>query len=637
MNRLSFWSSLPFAVLIVFTAPLLIVLSSLFGDYSENWSHLYEFVLFNYISNSLILVAGVGVLVFFLGTITAWTVTNFKFPGRNTFEWALILPLAIPPYILAYTFTGLFDPYGDANNLIREILGLDQDVIIFPSVRNIYGAITVFGFTLYPYVYLVSRSAFINQSKSMIEASRMLGLNQIQVFYKLALPIIRPAAVGGMMLVIMETLSDFGAVDHFAIETFTTGIFRTWYGLYDLQTAMQLASLLLITVGVFYILEKNSRGNGIYTSSNSTFSPNKEEVLSGFRAFFAFSICLLPIFIGFILPILELSLWAFEVNIAFFNEKFFKNSINTFTLSIGTGLICAGLALVINFSLRFKPSKLIKRLSSLLSIGYAVPGLILAVGMVQLMVGLDNLIFSNLDIVLTGSIFGLLVAYIIKTYALANSSIESGYERISNSIDDSSRILGSTSWVMLFNIHTPLMKTALLTSVLLVMSDVVKELPATLILRPFNFETLAVSTYIYASEERMLQAATPAIAIVLVGLIPIIFLSKMIRSSRPATEKMSNLILEIENLSHSYDETNQIIQNINLEIEKSDRVAILGPSGCGKSTLLRLIAGLEKPNLGQIIIDGTVVSTEKFIVPPEKRKNRVSCAGKSLIPASICL
>ena len=219
---------------------------------------------------------------------------------------------------------------------------------------------------------------------------------------------------------------------------------------------------------------------------------------------------------------------------AFFNDKFFQTSINSFTLSIVTGLICAGLALLINFSIRFKPSGVIKRLSSLLSIGYAVPGLILAVGMVQLLVGLDSLVFSNLDIVLTGSIFGLLVAYIIKTYALANSSIESGYERISNSIDDSSRILGSSGWNMLISVHTPLMKTALLTSVLLVMSDVVKELPATLILRPFNFETLAVSTYIYASEERMLQAAAPAIAIVLVGLIPIIFLSKMIRSSRPA-------------------------------------------------------------------------------------------------------
>ena len=509
------------------------MISSLLGEYSENWSHLYEYVLFDYISNSLILVVGVGVVVFLLGTITAWTVTNYNFFGRNIFEWALILPLAIPPYILAYTFTGLFDPYGDANIFIREILGLDDSVIIFPGVRNLYGAIIVFGFTLYPYVYLVSRSAFINQSKSMIEASRLLGLNQIQVFYKLALPIIRPAAIGGMMLVVMETLSDFGAVDHFAIETFTTGIFRTWYGLYDIQTAMQLASLLLITVGIFYIVEKNSRGKGIYTSSNSTFSPNSEIALTGFKAFLAFLICFLPIFIGFILPILELSLWAYEVNMAFFNDKFFQNSINSFTLSIVTGLICAGLALLINFSIRFKPSGVIKRLSSLLSIGYAVPGLILAVGMVQLLVGLDSLVFSDLDIVLTGSIFGLLVAYIIKTYALANSSIESGYERISNSIDDSSRILGSSSWNMLISIHTPLMKTALLTSVLLVMSDVVKELPATLILRPFNFETLAVSTYIYASEERMLQAAAPAIAIVLVGLIPIIFLSKMIRSSRP--------------------------------------------------------------------------------------------------------
>ena len=510
------------------------MISSLLGGYSENWSHLYEYVLFDYISNSLILVVGVGIVVFFLGTITAWTVTNYNFFGRNIFEWTLILPLAIPPYILAYTFTGLFDPYGDANIFIREILGLDESVIVFPGVRNIYGAIIVFGFTLYPYVYLVSRSAFINQSKSMIEASRLLGLNQIQVFYKLALPIIRPAAIGGMMLVVMETLSDFGAVDHFAIETFTTGIFRTWYGLYDIQTAMQLASLLLITVGIFYIVEKNSRGKGIYTSSNSTFSPNSEVVLSGFKAYLAFLICFLPIFIGFILPIIELSLWAYEVNMAFFNDKFFQNSINSFTLSIVTGLICAALALLINFSIRFKPSGLIKRLSSLLSIGYAVPGLILAVGMVQLLVGLDSLVFSNLDIVLTGSIFGLLLAYIIKTYALANSSIESGYERISNSIDDSSRILGSSGWNMLINIHTPLMKTALLTSVLLVMSEVVKELPATLILRPFNFETLAVSTYIYASEERMLQAAAPAIAIVLVGLIPIIFLSKMIRSSRPA-------------------------------------------------------------------------------------------------------
>ena len=533
MNRFSIWRLLPFAVLIIFTAPLLIVLSTLFGSYSENWFHLYEFVLADYIISSLILVIGVSILVLFLGTVTAWTVTTYNFKGKKVFEWALILPLAIPPYILAYTFTGLFDPFGDANNFIRSVFNLKDSTIIFPNVRNIYGAIVVFAFTLYPYVYLVSRSAFINQSKSMQEAARLLGLNQLEVFYKLALPLIRPAAIGGMMLVIMETLSDFGAVDHFAIQTFTTGIFRTWYGLYDLQTAMQLASLLLLTVGIFYFIERSSRGDGIYTSNNSTFSPNEEVNLTGLKALTAFLVCFIPIFIGFLLPIVELSLWAYEVNLGFFNNKFLENSINTLSLSFLTGLICGALALLINFSIRYKPSILVGRFSALLSIGYAVPGLILAVGMVQLLVYLDNLAFSGFDIVLTGSLLGLVLAYVIKTYALANSSIESGYERISYSLDDSSKLLGSTSWNMLGNIHIPLLKTSILTSVLLVMSDVVKELPATLILRPFNFETLAVSTYIYASEERMIQAAAPAIAIVLIGLIPIVLLSKMIRSSRP--------------------------------------------------------------------------------------------------------
>ena len=533
MNRLSFWRILPFAVLIIFTAPILIVLSSLLGSYSENWFHLYEFVLLDYVSSSLFLIGGVSLLVLLIGTITAWTVTTYNFVGKRIFEWALILPLSIPPYILAYTFTGLFDPFGDLNNLFRALFNLEDTTIVFPNVRNIYGGIIVFAFTLYPYVYLVSRSAFINQSKSMKEAARMLGLNQVQVFYQLALPLIRPAAIGGMMLVVMETLSDFGAVDHFAIQTFTTGIFRTWYGLYDLQTAMQLASLLLLTIGVFYIIERNSRGKEIYTSANSTFSPSQEEDLTGLKSLIAFLICFIPIFVGFILPITELLIWAYEVNLDFFDKKFLRISFNTFSLAIASGFICAVLALIINFSIRYKPSDLIKKLSGLLSLGYAVPGLILAIGIVQLLIYLDNHILSNLDIVITGSIFGLVLSYLIKTYALANSSIEAGYERVSRSIDDSARMLGSVSWGMLINVHLPLMKTAFLTSVLLVMSDVVKELPATLILRPFNFETLAVSTYIYASEERMLQAASPAIAIVLVGLIPIFFLSKMIRSSQP--------------------------------------------------------------------------------------------------------
>ncbi|MED5349210.1 MAG: iron ABC transporter permease [Pseudomonadota bacterium] len=533
MNRLSYWSSLPLAVLTVFTAPILIVILSLFGGFSENWFHIFDYLIFDYVKSSLILVLGVASIVLAVGTVTAWIVTTYNFPGKRFFEWALILPLAIPPYILAYTFTGLFDPFGDANNLARSLLGMDNNFVLFPNVRNIYGAIIVFGFTLYPYVYLVSRSAFINLSRSMQESARLLGLSQFQVFYKLSLPLTRPAVIGGLMLVVMETLSDFGAVDHFAIQTFTTGIFRTWYGLYDLQTAMQLASLLLLVIVIFYILERSNRGNELYSSSNSTFSPNIEQNLYGINALLAFSLCFIPIFIGFLLPIIELSIWAYEVNLKFFDANFINTFTNTIGLSLVTGLVCAALALLINFSVRYKPLFVINRLSSLLSVGYAVPGLILAVGIVQLFVYLDNSVFSSLDVVLTGSLFGLILAYVIKTYALANSSIESGYERISNSLDDSSKILGTVGWSLLRNIHMPLLKTSILTSILLVMSDVIKELPATLILRPFNFETLAVSAYVYASEERMIQAAAPAIAIVMTGLIPIFFLSKMIRSSRP--------------------------------------------------------------------------------------------------------
>ncbi|MFQ3334625.1 MAG: iron(III) transport system permease protein, partial [Woeseiaceae bacterium] len=228
----SFWAVLPFLILFLFLLPVLIVLFSLFSGYSENWAHLYNYVLVDYISNTLYLIIGVSLTSLLIGTISAWIVTNYDFFGKRFLEWALILPLATPPYILAYTFTGFFDAYGTANNIIREIFSLDQSFILFPNIRNIYGAIAVFSFTLYPYIYLVSRAAFLNQSRSILEAGRMLGLNQYEIFYKLSLPIIRPAVIGGLMLVIMETISDFGAVDHFAIQTFTTGVFRTWHGMY---------------------------------------------------------------------------------------------------------------------------------------------------------------------------------------------------------------------------------------------------------------------------------------------------------------------------------------------------------------------------------------------------------------------
>jgi iron(III) transport system permease protein len=533
----NFWKLIPIFFLLVFILPLFFVLSSLFGEFNDNWSHLIEYVLPKYVSNSLILIFGVAILSLILGVGTAWFLTNFDFLGKSWLEWAIILPLAIPPYILAYTFTGLFDSYGSANEMIRYLFNLESDFIFFPNVRNIYGAIVVFSFTLYPYVYLTTRMAFLNQSRSLMEAGKLLGNSNRLLFFRLAVPLVRPAIIAGLALVIMETLSDFGAVDHFAIQTFTTGIFRTWYGMYDLSTAMQLSSFLFIFVAIFIFLERFERRRMSYSYANSTFKKTDSSSLEGFKNFFAFLFCFLPLFIGFILPIIELLNWA----VFFPSENFLSNNLiatllNTIFLGVTAGIICSIFALVINFLKRFHEGWLLGFSSQLLTLGYALPGIILAIGIINFFSFLDkNFLNLFFEVTLLGSLIGLMLAYVIKAYALANNTIESGFQRINFSIDDVSLSLKKSKFDIFFKIHMPLMKTSILTSLLLVTSEVIKELPATLILRPFNFDTLAVTTYIYASEERMYEAASPAIMIVLIGLIPIMFLSKIIRDSRPGS------------------------------------------------------------------------------------------------------
>ena len=525
---------LPIFLFFIFIAPIILVLSSLFYGYSDNWFHLYNYVLSEYIINSIFLILGVSFFVVLIGVLSSWLVTNYDFFGKSFFEWALILPLAVPPYILAYTFTEIFDTYGSANTLLSNIFLFDEKKVFFPSVRNIYGAIAVFSFTLYPYVYLVSRMAFVNQSISIIEAGRILGLSRVGAFFKLSIPLIRPAIFAGLALVIMETLSDFGAVEHFAIATFTTGIFRTWYGMYDLNTAMQLASLLLIFVTIFLVFERLSRKKAAFVSSNSLYKKHKVMKLKGSYSFFAMLFCLIPVFVGFILPIIELINWTINYKLDFFNRDFLKSAFNSLLLALIAAFLCTMIAFLINFTARYQGNKLLSFLSSTLMLGYAVPGLILAIGITQLLTIIDNSFYLfRIDIILTGSLIGLIIAYIIKSYALSNSTIESGFQRISNSFDDVSKTLNISGIKLMYKIHLPLLRTGLLTSILLVGSEVIKELPATLILRPFNFETLAVSAYNYASEERMYEAAAPSIAIVIVGLLPIIILSRMIKNSRP--------------------------------------------------------------------------------------------------------
>ena len=321
--------------------------------------------------NSAVLVFGVSIMTLIIGAGSAWLVSNFDFLGKRFFEWALILPLSIPPYILAYTFTGLFDSYGTLNNLIRNIFELEQSYIFFPSIRNIWGAILVFSFTLYPYIYLVTRSAFLNQSRSTLEAGRILGLSRFEISFKLAMPMIRPAIIGGLMLVIMETLSDFGAVEHFSIPTFTTGIFRTWYGMGDLLTAMQLSSFLLILIAIFLFIENKSRRNADFVSDSSTHRPIQIERLNSKYSVLAFVFCSIPLLVGFILPTSELLVWAIYYNPSFFDDRFLDAAINTITLALTAAVLCSMIALLINFSVRINKNKILKILSSFLSIGYA--------------------------------------------------------------------------------------------------------------------------------------------------------------------------------------------------------------------------------------------------------------------------
>jgi iron(III) transport system permease protein len=535
------WIILPTFLFALFVVPVIWIIFSLFGNYSDNWVHIYNYTLSGYIYNTALIIIGTSIGTLIIGVGSAWLVTTYNFTGKKFLEWALLLPFAVPPYILAYTFTGLFDSYGTANNLVRDLFSLPNEFIFFPKLRNVYGASIVFSFTLYPYVYLVSRMAFINQSRSMLEVGRTLGYNKFQIFYKLSIPAIRPAIIAGLMLVLMETISDFGAVEHFAVNTFTTGIFSAWFGLYDFHTAKQLAALLLIVVISFLILEKYSRRKSRYSSGSNVFSPIAAEKLNGFQNIFASLFCFIPVFVGFVLPNIQLGYWALNYKLDFFNEKFISTAWNTFYLAITAALICAMLAVIINFSIRYKKNKVLNVMSSFLTVGYAVPGLILALGVSQLLVFMDNLIFRDyLNFILTGSIYGLILAFIIKSFALANSTIESGFLRINHKIDDVARSLNTPGWKLLFRIHLPLLTTSFLTSMILVVSEVIKELPASLILRPFNFDTLAVSTYIYAAEERMFDAAAPSIAIVAVGLLPIFVLSRLIVKSRPGYRNNDN-------------------------------------------------------------------------------------------------
>ncbi len=528
---------------LLFSIPVIVVFSSVFqgiGGADSAWNHLVDTVLSDYISNSLILMLGVSIGTLSIGISTAWLTSICEFPGRKIFQWALLLPLAVPAYIIAYTYTGMLDFTGPLQTLLRESFGWSARDYWFLEIRSIGGAISMLSLVLYPYVYLLTRAAFLEQSSITLEASRSLGMDPWKSFFHVALPMARPAIITGLSLALMETLADFGTMEYFGVTTFTTGIFRTWFGLGDPTAASQLASLLLFFVFVLIVVERFSRRQARYHQALGRQAHAQRIQLNQSRSWLAFLACLLPLLLGFILPFVQLSIWTIETAQEMINSDFYELVINSLSLAIVTSIMALLLALFMAYGQRLHDTAFMKVLVRLASMGYAIPGTVIAIGVVIPFAWLDNNIdnwsrnqfdFST-GLMFSGTLFALIFSYLVRFLAVSVGSVESSLGKIKPSMDDAARSMGLKPFQVLQKIHIPIMRISLLTALLLVFVDILKELPTTLLLRPFNFNTLAVRAYELASDERLADASSAAIMIVLTGIIPVILLSHSITKNR---------------------------------------------------------------------------------------------------------
>ncbi len=510
------------------------------GGTSETWGHLSSTVLPEYIANSLWLCLGVGLGVGVVGVTTAWLTAMHDFPGRRFFEWALVLPLAVPAYVMAYVYTDFLQFVGPVQTFLRDTFGWEHGDYWFPDIRTLPGAMLMFVCVLYPYVYLLARTAFLERASGMLEAARTLGMGPWRAFFAVSLPLARPAIVAGIALALMETLADYGTVAYFAVNTFTTGIYRAWFSLGDRVAAAQLAAMLLAFVLFLLTVERISRGRARYHNTTGRNRPMAGARLKGLAAGLAILACVLPLLLGFILPAGLLLKMALTEGDAQFGERFLTLSRNSFVLAGATAAIGVLLALLLAYGARLAKNSLASGLNRLVGLGYAVPGAVIAVGVLIPVTRLDNWLAGqwqawfdyNPGLLLTGGIAALIYAYLVRFLAVALHTVESSLGKITPSMDDAARSLGLGQGETMRRVHVPMLRGSLLTAGLLVFVDVMKELPATLVMRPFNFDTLATQAYTLASDERLAEASTAALAIVVVGLLPLIALSRQVSAAR---------------------------------------------------------------------------------------------------------
>ncbi len=522
-NKFNIWflSSLLISLLVII--PILTVSLSFFEDTSRYFDILKKTFLFEYIFNSLSLLVGVLILTFFLGVGSAYIVSFYKFPGVNFFKWALILSFAIPPYIYAYSLFAFFDNYGTAFTILKTLFGDGEYNKSIPKFDGMFGLILSISFSLYAYVYILARSSFLYQSQNLIDLGKNLGFSKFKSFYSIILPAARPAIVAGLSLVAMETLAEFGAVDFFSVNTLTTGIYNAWITFDDLAFANRISFFLLLFIFILFLTENLSRKKAKYHLDTRGGFKQKEKIkLSGTNSFFAFLFCFLLFFMSFLFPLGQMLYWTIKFPENFFDVNVINLLLNTLYLVGLSSLVLITFALISNYGNRVSRNKTLNFLSTLSISGYAIPGVILAVAFITFIAWFDENIIKSLGFLsikklFIGSILGLVIVYFVRFYSLAFNGIKSGYEKINVSVDESAYLLGYSKRKTFLNIHVPYLRNSLLFVVILISLEIIRELPITLVLRPFNFETFATTAYISASEDMLEAAAVPSLFLILIA------------------------------------------------------------------------------------------------------------------------
>ncbi|MDP6947764.1 MAG: iron ABC transporter permease [Arenicellales bacterium] len=542
-NRyVNWWSGGALILAALAVMPVVAVLLFALGDSGDIWTHLVETSLFGYVETTLWLMLGVGVSVFVTGVSTAWVVTMCRFPGRKVFEWLLLLPLAIPAYVIAYAYTDFLEFAGPVQRFLRSVFGWEsmQDYW-FPNIRSLGGAIMMMGLVLYPYVYLLARSAFLEQSVNVLEASRTLGRGPWRTFSTVSLPAARPAIAVGVSLALMETLNDYGTVDFFAVYTMTAGLVDVWLGMGSLAGGAQIATTMLVFVVLLIMLERMSRRHQkLYQQAGSRYKPLPAYPLRGLRAAAAVTVCVLPVLAGFLIPVLVLA----RLTVIYFDRSWTPDFqvyvFNSVALSVAAAVLALAIALFVAYSRRLHGGRILGLATRVATLGYAVPGAVLAVGILVPFAAFDNTVDALLrkylgissGLLLSGTVAAVLFAYVVRFLAIAMGQVESSLEKVSPSMDMAARTLGYRAGQTLVRYHLPLIRGGMLTAAMIVFVDCMKELPATLLLRPFNFDTLATHVYEFASDEMLGEASLGSLTIVGVGLIPVVLLSRMISRTR---------------------------------------------------------------------------------------------------------